>query len=151
LWIGINVSTERENYVIDRWRSLMANVPFGKKEIEDLARKLKTLQPFLNEKERALLLAIFRAAIVHAQGPAAVAEEGGAALPAAIRIQEREVGAERQATLADLQQQLGNAYTPGGDIDSVTIGETTFRIAGTGWPPPPPPPPPPGGEPGDGG
>jgi hypothetical protein len=123
----------------------MANAAFSQKEIEDLARKLKTLEPFLNEKERALLLAIFAAAIDRAQGPAAVVEVARAAPPAAIRIQEREAAAESQATLADLLQQLGNAFTPGGDIDSITIGGVKIDIRIIP-PPPPPPPPPPAGE-----
>lgn len=83
------------------WRSLMANVEFTLEELEDLARKLQTLQPILSEEECVLLLAILRVVI------------------------DLTIGC-RLATLTDLKQQLGNSYTPGGDIDSLTIGESTF-------------------------
>lgn len=79
----------------------MANVEFTLEELEDLARKLQTLQPILSEEECVLLLAILRVVI------------------------DLTIGC-RLATLTDLKQQLGNSYTPGGDIDSLTIGESTF-------------------------
>jgi hypothetical protein len=120
------------------WRSLMANVAFTLKELEDLAGKLQALQPF-NEKEHALLLAIFRASIVLAKGSGTRVGAEESRPPVAILIQAPEA-ADRPATLTELKRQLGNSYTAGGDIDSVTIDDTTFyRI----YPPSPPPPLPP--------
>lgn len=97
----------------------MANLEFSQKDIEDLARKLSTLQPFLSDQERALLLAIFAAAAGSAKpfGPS------GATLPkAGIAGQAAVAGTAAPVTAADLQQQLLGAYVPGNDFGSVTSG-----------------------------
>lgn len=87
----------------------MADLEFNRREIEDLARKLSTLESSLTVQERALLLAIFAAAADRANqtGP------GVAALPQAS-------GTDEEATLADLQQQLLSAHTPGNSFNDVT-------------------------------
>ena len=102
----------------------MTYLEFDRKEIENLIQKLSTLN--LNEQERALLLAIFAAAADRAQ------QTG----PTVATLPEASVGEE---TLADLQQQLLTAYTPGNSFDSVTQPPIPFSIHHT--PPPPPPPP----------
>ena len=119
----------------------MANVAFTQKELDDLAEKLHTLQPFLNERERALLLAVFAAVIDLVKGSRTGVGAAERTPSAAIVIEAQ--GADRPATLADLQQQFSSAFTSGGDIGSVTMGELEIRINPLG--PPPPPPPPPGG------
>ena len=126
----------------------MADVGFNRKEIEDLARKLSTLQPFLSEKERALLLAIFAAAVSSAKVSSTGKEALEGAPPEAITANILGAGTDKPATLADLQQQLSNAYTPGGDIDSITLGGSTFKIIKppVGSPPGPAPAPAPGPE-----
>jgi hypothetical protein len=117
----------------------MADVEFTRKDIEDLARKLSTLQPFLSDQERQLLLAIFATAADHAEstGP------GGASLPAAsIRGQEADAGAADQVTAEGLQQQLLSAYVPGNDFDSLTQAHSwhvQHKITAVGVPPPPGP------------
>lgn len=94
----------------------MANLEFNRQEIEDLTRKLSTLE--FSEQERALLLAIFAAAADRATQT----DLGVATLPEASPDQAPGAGAgtDEQATLADFQQQLLNAYTPGNSFDSVT-------------------------------
>ena len=87
----------------------MADLKFSRKEIEDLARKVSTLEPFFSEKERALLLAIFASAAEHIT----VSKPGRGALPIA-NVLAQELGADR-TTLEDLQRQLLNAYIPGNE------------------------------------
>ena len=114
----------------------MADLEFNRQEIEDLARKLSTLESSLSEQERALLLAIFAAAADRARqtGPSV------ATLPEASTDEAPETGAgtDEQATLADLQQQLLSAFIPGSSFDSVTQDAVPPSIHHI--PPSPPPP-----------
>jgi hypothetical protein len=100
----------------------MADLEFTRQEIEDLTRKLSTLESIFSEQERALLLAIFAAAADRATQT----DLDVSTLPEASSDQAPGVGAEtgtdEQATPADFQQQLLNAYTPGNSFDSVTRG-----------------------------
>lgn len=82
----------------------MANLTFSPKEIEDLARKVSALDMFLSKKERELLLAIFASAAERVTRTKA----GRGVFPAP------EQGAD-SATLADLRQQLLNAYFSGNE------------------------------------
>lgn len=110
----------------------MANLEFSQQDIEDLARKLSTLQPFLSDQERALLLAIFAAAA----GSAKPSGLSGATLPkAGIVGQAAEAGTAAPVTAADLQRQLLGAYVPGNDFGSVTSGlPDTGKITVVGGP-----------------
>lgn len=108
------------------WRSLMANVEFTQEELEAL-----------DEKERALLLTVFTAVIDLVKGSRTGVGAAERTPPADIQIQAQ--GAGRPATLAALHEQFSSAFTSGGDIGSVIMGEAEIRII------PPPPPPPPGG------
>jgi hypothetical protein len=96
----------------------MDDLEFSRQDIENLTQKLSTLE--LTEQERELLLAIFAAAADRARpsGP------GEATLPPAssARAGEAEAATDEQETLADLQQQLLDAYTPTNSFDSVTEG-----------------------------
>lgn len=96
----------------------MADLEFNRQEIEDLTRKLSTLESIFSEQERALLLAIFAAAADRATQT----DLDVATLPEASPDQAPGAGAgtDEQATPADFQQQLLNAYTPGNSFDSVT-------------------------------
>jgi hypothetical protein len=102
----------------------MAYLEFNREEIESLIEKLSMLE--FSEQERELLLAIFAAAADRAQ------QTG----PTEAKLPQASAG---QETLADLQQQLLNAYTPGNSFDSVTEPPIPFSIHHT--PPPPPSPP----------
>lgn len=108
----------------------MADLEFSREEIENLAQRLSNdVNPRLDERETTLLKAIFAAAADHATP---VGLGGGAVLPGfEIRNQARE------AALADLQQELLNAYIPGNEEG----GMNTFKVIGIpiGNPPPPPP------------
>jgi hypothetical protein len=86
----------------------MSELQFSRKELEDLARKVGTLQPFLSDKERALLLAIFASAEHHVR----VVEPGHGAF-AAVNVLGQELEEEEDPTLGDLMRQLLNSYIPG--------------------------------------
>jgi hypothetical protein len=91
----------------------MDNVDFSHQDIQDLARKVGTLQPFFTEKEHSLLLAIFAAAVDRTEVP----DPDHGVLPVAETDPPQEAagdGGAPQPTLTDLQQQLLNAYFPGG-------------------------------------
>jgi hypothetical protein len=88
--------------------ALMAELQFSRKELEDLARKVGTLQPFLSDKERALLLAIFASAEHHVR----VTEPGHGAF-AEVNVLGQELAEEEYSTLGDLMRQLLNSYIPG--------------------------------------
>lgn len=123
----------------------MAQLEFSRKELEDLARKVGTLQPFLSDKERELLLAIFASAAHHV-----TVSEPGHGVFAPVNVLAQELDEEENATLADLQRQLLNSYIPGNQPgESGTSLGLTAKISGMPTPtPPPPPPPPPPAEPG---
>jgi hypothetical protein len=106
----------------------MALLKFSRQEFQALVRKLSQQQPYFSPKERVLLLAIFAAAADRARpsGP-----EGGVTLPVDegwFQAPGVAVGTEQQATIADLQQQLLNAYLPGNSFDSVIQGGLTGSI-----------------------
>ncbi len=107
----------------------MAELQFSRKELEDLARKVGTLQPFLSDKERALLLAIFASAEHHVR----VTEPGhGAFAEVNVLGQELEEG---YPTLGDLMRQLLNSYIPGNQQpESGTSQGLNGKV--TGMPPP---------------
>lgn len=104
----------------------MANVEFTQEELEAL-----------DENERALLLTVFTAVIDLVKGSRTGVGAAERTPPADIQIEAQ--GAGRPTTLAALHEQFSSAFTSGGDIGSVIIGEAEIRIN------PPPPPPPPGG------
>ena len=80
----------------------MPELQFNRKDIEDLTRKVGTLEPYLSEQEHALLLAIFAAASERAEP-----RTRAATLPTAgMEHPTREAGTPRQATFGELQQQL---------------------------------------------
>jgi hypothetical protein len=111
---------------LNRWRFLMADVPSTADEIRNLAQKVAELQQVFNQGEQNLLQAIFADAANRMGGvqpsPPTTAPEAIIAVP---------------ATLADLQEQLTNAYTAGDDVQ----GGILYKITppGGGVPPPPPP------------
>jgi hypothetical protein len=89
----------------------MPELQFNRKDIEDLARKVGTLEPYLSEQEHALLLAIFAAA-----SERATPRTRAATLPTAeTEHPTREAGTPRHATFGDLHQQLLDAYVAGPD------------------------------------
>jgi hypothetical protein len=99
----------------------VANVEFTSQAITDLAQKLSTVAPSLNDQELALLLAIFAAAAERAKSfnP----PDLGATLPeAAIRGPAAGTAITAPVTAQILQQQLLGAYVPGNDFDSLTKG-----------------------------
>lgn len=108
----------------------MTDLEFTRADIEGLTRKLGGLD--LSSQERRLLLAIFAAA-------AKRAERTGKAGSSA-RIQEASVSPDpetqprAQPTLADLQSQLLNAYTPTLEHFGSITGPGPDKVAG---PPPP--------------
>jgi hypothetical protein len=117
----------------------MADMEFSRQDLEDLVRKVSQLQPYLSERERQLLMAIFAAAAERAKpfGPkqaATLPEAEGARPPAGDQTGE-------QPTPADLQRQLLAAYIPGKSFDSLTAGPSTPKISegGTITPLPPAP------------
>lgn len=113
----------------------MYDLVFSRQEIADLAQKLNVLEPDLTDQERRLLVAIFAAAADRAQ-PVGPSE---ATLPAADvgQTPDAGTGTGEQASLADLQQQLLSAYTPGNSFESITQGGSQYSIR---KPQPPPPP-----------
>jgi hypothetical protein len=125
----------------------MAGVQFNLQDIEDLDQKLSTLQQFLSDKERALLLAIFAAAAGRIKVSITGQGELEGELPTPIVDQALYDRTDWQQTLADLQQQLLNAYIPGEDPDSGTQGGMKAKITTPPLPPQPPPPPPAPAEP----
>lgn len=113
----------------------MANLEFTSQAITDLAQKLSTVAPSLNDQELALLLAIFAAAAERAESfnP----PDLGASLPeAAIRGPAAGAAIAAPVTAETLQQQLIGAYIPGNDFDSLTSG---MAITGKITPIKPPP------------
>jgi hypothetical protein len=78
----------------------MASFEFDREEIEELARKLGSLAAQLSDRERELLLAIFSAARVHVSLHVPTDSSDPVEL-----------------TLADLQEQILNAFIPGEGID----------------------------------
>jgi hypothetical protein len=108
----------------------MADLEFNRQDIQDLAQKLSTIWQLLNDKERALLLAIFAAAASNAtpstpDTPATLPEATGPG-------QGPGAGADYQATIQYFRDQLLNAYTPGSSFDSVTEGGDVGRIGAAG-------------------
>jgi hypothetical protein len=98
----------------------MADLEFNRQDIESLTQKLAQLWPILSPTERALLLAIFGAAAGNANPPGA---NQPATLPAASNsAPPLAAGADYKATLANYQQQLLTAYTPGNSFDSMVDG-----------------------------
>jgi hypothetical protein len=98
----------------------MADLEFNRQVIEGLTQKLAQLWPILSPTERALLLAIFGAAAGKANPPS---PNQPATLPAASNSAPAlAAGADYKATLANYQQQLLTAYTPGNSFDSVIDG-----------------------------
>jgi hypothetical protein len=101
----------------------MATVDFTHKEIQDLARKVGTLEPFFTEKEHALLLSIFAAVV----GQIKVPDPDHGVLPLA-KIDTQAGGAGgAQQTLTDLKGQLLTAFYPG----STPRGGITAKITGS--------------------
>lgn len=104
----------------------MADLEFNKKDIENLAQKLATLWGQFSQQERALLLAIFASAAGHVKPPG---PNQPATLPtASISAAPPASAADDEATLADFQQQLLNAYIAGNSFDSITDGGDTGKI-----------------------
>jgi hypothetical protein len=109
----------------------MENLEFSRKELEDLARKVGTLQPFLSDKERKLLLAIFASAEHHVTVPGT--DRG--VFPA-VNVLAQELEEEESPSLADLQRQLLNSYIPGNaQPESGTPLGLTAKITGITPPP----------------
>jgi hypothetical protein len=96
---GIGIATE----------AIMADLAFETKEIVSLARKVSALYPFLSEKERQLLLAIFASA---AESATQVQKDHGKFELPKVKGQTPEAKID-EITLELLQEQLLNAYTPG--------------------------------------
>jgi hypothetical protein len=121
----------------------MTGVQFTLQDIEDLDQKLSTLQPFLSDKERNLLVAIFAAAVDRIE--VSTTDQGTlqGELPTPSLAQTLYARTDWQQTLADLQQQLLNAYIPEGDASPVDEGGMKAKITTPPPPPPPLPPPPP--------
>jgi hypothetical protein len=94
-------------------------VEFSRREIERLTQKLHAKATGLDRRERELLLAIFSAASAHV-APHKPAQAHGLEEP----------------SLADLKDQLLNAFIPGGDDKFIIV----CRIGVNPFPPPPPPP-----------
>lgn len=110
----------------------MADLEFTQQNIQDLTRKLATLDAYLSDTERDLLLAIFAAAAERAKP---YGTQHGGTLPQATSPgppPQQGAGTGQQANLQSLQQQLLCAYIPGNSFDSVTQGGLTDRITGTG-------------------
>lgn len=104
----------------------MADLEFNRQDIENLAQKLATLWDVFSPQERALLLAIFASAADNANPPG---QDQPATLPAASNsAPPLPPGADAQATLANYQQQLLTAYTPGNSFDSITEGGSTGKV-----------------------
>jgi hypothetical protein len=114
----------------------MAELQFSRKELEDLARKVGTLQPFLSDKERELLLAIFASAEHHV-----TVREPGRGKFAEVNVLGQDLEEEESATLADLQRQLLNSYIKGNtEAEIGTPLGLTAKISGMPSPPPAPAP-----------
>jgi hypothetical protein len=119
----------------------MATVDFNHKEIQDLARKVGTLEPFFSEKEHALLLSIFAAAVDQIEVPdpdhgvlplaeiGTQAGEGDGADGVGGGIEAGGAGAAggSHPTLSELQGQLLTAFYPG----STHRGGITAKITGS--------------------
>lgn len=104
----------------------MADLEFNRQDIENLAQKLATLWDVFSPQERALLLAIFASAADNANPPG---QDQPATLPAASNsAPPLPPGAGAEATLANYQQQLLTAYTPGNSFDSITEGGSTGKV-----------------------
>ena len=110
----------------------MPELQFNQKDIEDLSRKVGTLEPYLSDEERTLLLAIFAAASASAKRPSAASRKRAATLPVADTNHPATRGARtpRQATFGDLQRQLLDAYKAG-----TNPPEGGFLACITGTPP----------------
>lgn len=109
----------------------MADLEFTEQNIQDLTRKLATLDAFFSDTERGLLLAIFAAAAERAKP---YGSQHGGTLPQATSLglaPGQGAGTGQQANLPRLQQQLLCAYIPGNSFDSVTQGGLTGRITGS--------------------
>ncbi len=87
----------------------MPDFTFDRHEIESLARKLDSLRSQLSEDERRLLLAVFSSARVHVS------------LRAPTERSDNE-----EPTLAELEQQILNAFIPGHGFEMVS----EIRIGG---------------------
>lgn len=104
----------------------MADLGFNRQDIEGLIEKLATLWPTFRPQERALLLAIFASAADKAK-PAG--QHQPATLPAASNSAEPLAdGADDEAAIANYQQQLLTAYTPGNSFDSISAGVDTGKV-----------------------
>ena len=104
----------------------MADLEFNRQDIEGLTQKLATLWPTFSPQERALLLAIFASAADNANPPGRYQP---ATLPAASNSAEPLAdGADDAAALANYQQQLLTAYTPGNSFDSISASGDTGRV-----------------------
>jgi len=93
----------------------MADLEFSRKDIEGLTQKLASLWPKFSATERALLLAIFGAAAGNVKPPSQNQ-------PATLPVASDSAGDEQ--TLANYQQKLLTAYTPGNSFDSMTEEHT---------------------------
>jgi hypothetical protein len=76
---------------------VMAELEFSRREVEDLAGKLDSQGSQLSRRERLLLLAIFSAASNE------------------VRRSGAETPGQTEATLANLREELVNAFIPGDD------------------------------------
>jgi hypothetical protein len=104
----------------------MADLEFNRRDIESLAQKVASLLPQLSGTERDLLQAIFANAASNASPPS---PNQPATLPAASdSAPPLPPGAGEDAALANYQQQLLTAYTPGNSFDSITEGAKTPRV-----------------------
>jgi len=111
----------------------MAELQFSRKELEDLARKVGTLQPFLSDKERELLLAIFASAEHHVTVSPTKPDHGAFD---EVKVLGQELTEDENPTLGDLQRQLLNSYIPGNtQPETGTPLGLTAKV--TGLPPPP--------------
>src|SRR6266581_4126820 len=97
----------------------MADLEFNRQDIENLIRKVSTLQPYFSAQELQLLMSIFALAAERAE-PGDAPQV--AMLPEAVVPGQQAGGGGGPATVAQLQQQLLQAYIPGSSFDSVTGG-----------------------------
>jgi len=82
----------------------MAELEFSRREVEELARKLDSPQLQLSERERVLLLAVFSVASNQ------------------VRHSDTESSGRTEATLANLREELVNAFIPGDASDFIISG-----------------------------
>ena len=110
----------------------MVDVQFSRKELEDLARKVAALHPFLSSKERLLLLAIFASAEHHVK-----VDRSDHGEFATVNVPGEALEEGESTTLGDLKQKLLNSYIPGNtQPETGTPQGIAAKVTGTSPPPP---------------